>query len=348
VSAKLPRLRHLGTFVLQGESSYLLAQPGKYLHTMPTVSSSQLDPPKSWDELEEICADLFAVEWGDRNTVRHGRQGQRQNGVDIYGRPRDGGHAGVQCKGKRRWPPTNLTVQEIDDEVAEALKFRPALTEYIIATTWLDDTHLQEHARRITALHHAQGLFSVHIFGWGELSRRIAGHEPLIQKHYSYTSLGAVRDNVAALASKVEDIPTRLLEQLRAVGLIAETGAAADALSAEYNRELDSFRDIADRGQPRTALDLLRGFEARVWKTLQDRSATEFSRSALTAMMRLTSGRKRNACSARRRHSIRVDQRRALMRLMRRCFAVTALMRAPGLKRSCATAERSTPLLQRS
>jgi tetratricopeptide (TPR) repeat protein len=232
---------------------------------MPTVSSSQLDPPKSWDEFEEICADLFAAEWGDRNTVRHGRQGQRQDGVDIYGCPRDGGHAGVQCKGKRRWPPDNLTTQEIDAEVAKALAFRPTLTEYVIATTGLDDAHLQEHARRITERHHARSLFSVHIFGWGELSRRIAGHEALLQKHYSYTSVGGVREEVAALATRVEDIPSRVVEQLRAVGLVAETGAAADALSAEYNRELDSFRALADRGQPRTALDLLCSFEARVW-----------------------------------------------------------------------------------
>jgi len=59
-----------------------------------------------------------------------GRQGQRQNGVDIYGKPRRG-KAGVQCKGKRRWPPPPLKISDIDKEVAAAKKFKPRLTECI-------------------------------------------------------------------------------------------------------------------------------------------------------------------------------------------------------------------------
>ena len=50
---------------------------------MVTPATSHLDPPKSWEELEEICADLFSREWKDNNATRYGRQGQRQNGVDI-------------------------------------------------------------------------------------------------------------------------------------------------------------------------------------------------------------------------------------------------------------------------
>src|SRR5262249_2693605 len=69
------------------------------LRQMVTPATSHLDPPKSWDELEDICADLFGREWQDNNTTRYGRQGQRQNGVDIYGRPGRKKYAGVQCKG---------------------------------------------------------------------------------------------------------------------------------------------------------------------------------------------------------------------------------------------------------
>lgn len=54
---------------------------------MPIIATSQLLPPESWEEFEDICADLFMLEWGDPAAVRHGRKGQRQHGVDIYGRP---------------------------------------------------------------------------------------------------------------------------------------------------------------------------------------------------------------------------------------------------------------------
>jgi hypothetical protein len=72
---------------------------------MATAATSHLRPPKDWDEFEDMCADTFQHQWDDRNATRYGRQGQRQNGVDIYGRPPVGGVAGVQCKGKRSWPP---------------------------------------------------------------------------------------------------------------------------------------------------------------------------------------------------------------------------------------------------
>jgi hypothetical protein len=94
---------------------------------MPTLATSQLPPPSSWDEFEQMCADLFEFEWGDRHTTRYGRQGQRQHGVDIYGSPGENLNAGVQCKGKRLWPPKDLTTSEIDGEVEEAKKFTPRL-----------------------------------------------------------------------------------------------------------------------------------------------------------------------------------------------------------------------------
>ena len=67
---------------------------------MPTIASSELPVPKSWDEFEDICADLFGRIWNDHNIVRYGRMGQRQNGVDIRGHLPAGGIAGVQCKKK--------------------------------------------------------------------------------------------------------------------------------------------------------------------------------------------------------------------------------------------------------
>ena len=106
---------------------------------MPTIASSELPVPKSWDEFEDICADLFGRIWNDHNIVRYGRLGQRQNGVDIRGRLPDGGIAGVQCKRKRQWPVVKLTTKDIDDEVAEALKFAPSLSEFTIATTAPND-----------------------------------------------------------------------------------------------------------------------------------------------------------------------------------------------------------------
>ena len=195
---------------------------------MPTVATSELPIPKSWDEFEDICADLFSLIWNDHNTVRYGRMGQRQNGVDIRGRLPAGGIAGVQCKRKRQWPVAKLTTADIDVEVAEALKFTPPLSEFTIATTGPNDAPLQEHVDAISERHRAHGLFSVHLLGWSELTRKITNYNQLVEKHFSFITLSSVRD-------AVEEIPQQtarlLADSLSELGLTATASPPAIAVS---------------------------------------------------------------------------------------------------------------------
>ncbi|WP_439408578.1 hypothetical protein ACNJX9_09640 [Bradyrhizobium sp. DASA03076] len=117
---------------------------------MSDANNEQLRPPPSWDKFEEICADLFSRIWKDNQLVRYGRAGQRQHGVDIYGKD-DGADAAVQCKGKRDWPTTKLTIPEIDAEIQEAKKFEPPLTTYILATTADNDIYITDHVNAVSA-----------------------------------------------------------------------------------------------------------------------------------------------------------------------------------------------------
>jgi hypothetical protein len=119
---------------------------------MSDANNEQLLAPPSWDKFEEICADLFSRIWGDTQLVRYGRKGQRQNGIDIYGNEK-GADSGVRCKGKRNWPPTKLTIAEIDAEVAKAREFSPPLKTYIIATTADNDVHVTDHVNAVSAKH---------------------------------------------------------------------------------------------------------------------------------------------------------------------------------------------------
>jgi hypothetical protein len=222
--------------------------------SMPTIASSQLPPPHNWDDFEDICADLFSLEWQDRNTVRHGRSGQRQRGVDIHGRPKDGGNAGVQCKGKRQWPPIELTTDEIDEQVAEALKFTPPLTEYVIATTANDDAKLQAHARNVTEDHLTKGLFRVQVLGWGELSRRIKSHDSLIEKHYGFTTLSSVK-------TELQSLPERIVETIQK----KRTGQEAQPQNLQPAVSQALERDFAHRYR----IAMQRGFFPEAMKTDQ-------------------------------------------------------------------------------
>jgi hypothetical protein len=183
---------------------------------MPTIATSDLPIPKCWDEFEDICADLFSRIWNDLNLVRYGVMGERQHGVDIRGQLPDGAVGGVQCKRKRQWPVAKLTKKDIDEEVAEALSFRPSLSEFTIATTALNAAKLQAHVDTITERHKAEGLFSVHLLGWNELSRRITDYPQLVEKHFGFVALSSVRD-------RIEDIPAEtarlVADNLRQWGL---------------------------------------------------------------------------------------------------------------------------------
>ncbi len=58
-----------------------------------------LPTPRDWQSFEDLCRDLWAELWGDPNAQKHGRTGQKQRGVDIFGQPGSGADwEGVQCK----------------------------------------------------------------------------------------------------------------------------------------------------------------------------------------------------------------------------------------------------------
>ena len=211
---------------------------------MSDADYEQLRPPAAWEAFEEICADLFSQLWDDPNVVRYGRRGQSQLGVDVHGKDH-GDDAGVQCKAKREWPPTQLTTAEIDAEVEKAKKFRPRLKTYIIVTTAENDVHLTDHVNTISAKHAKQGLFRVIVYGWSELTRRVWNYPELVNKHFGNYVLRQLRDDVSTL-------PDRVAEKLRSTSLNANLGEQApskrpDLLNEKLADALE--RDFANRYQ---------------------------------------------------------------------------------------------------
>jgi hypothetical protein len=150
---------------------------------MPLPVTSQYAPPQSWEEFESLCCDLYERIWNDNGTQKHGRQGQPQAGVDVYGRPDGKNYAGVQCKKKERWPPSDLTVDEIDEEIKKAKTWKPGLKRFIIATTAPNDQKVQKHARKITTAHKKKRLFTVEVASWDEITRQLANHPGLLRKY---------------------------------------------------------------------------------------------------------------------------------------------------------------------
>lgn len=147
---------------------------------MPSPTTTDLPRPRSWDEFEDICADVLKRVWKDPYVVRHGRSGQRQHGVDIFGCPGHLGspgprqYAGAQCK-----ETDELTITTVDVEVAKAVAFEPTLTEYVVMTTSFRNAQLQNEIRA------KSWPFDVHIMFWDDISLDLSGHDDLLQKYFS-------------------------------------------------------------------------------------------------------------------------------------------------------------------
>jgi len=155
-------------------------------------------PPRSWEQFEELCADVFQSAWSDPAIVRHGRAGQRQHGVDIVARNGALYPIGLQCKKRAQWPVTKITKAEIDVEVAEALNFDPPLKAFYILTTAPDDVRVLEHVRGINERHRIAKLFEVVLLGWNEIVRRATLDQRVADKHFGPTGGGTPRSPLLA------------------------------------------------------------------------------------------------------------------------------------------------------
>ncbi len=140
-----------------------------------------LPPPRDWQPFEDLCRDLWAKLWSDLNAQKHGRTGQKQQGVDVFGQP-DGGTdwEAVQCKCTRR----QLTRAEIEHEVKEARAFEPGLRRLIIATTAKRDTGAQEMVREISDAEVARGSFPVSLWTWNAIAEEIVKYRDIFLHYY--------------------------------------------------------------------------------------------------------------------------------------------------------------------
>lgn len=200
---------------------------------MPTFSISQIPPPSTWQEFEIICRDLWEKIWNYSNTKRNGRQGQPQNGVDIYGRPNNGNKwVGIQCKGKDNYSEKILTKEELENEVEKAKSFEPPISEFIFTTTGPKDQKIEKLARKITNAHLYKNLFSVDVWGWEDIVNKLAEFPELIRKHYSQFI--------------IESDPK-------------------DILAPEYQAVLDDVKELIDKYMPKEAFNVLEKLKRRSW-----------------------------------------------------------------------------------
>lgn len=147
---------------------------------MPTIASSRVPPPKSWDEFEDITLAAVKLRWKSANFQRNGRNGQKQDGVDVFGYDDKGRHIGVQCKNIE----AILSLKDIEEEVARARGFEPPLDCIYIAMTTKRDAPLQKAVRALSAEREKAGDHPVRLLFWDDIYQDLSRDSAIFRAHY--------------------------------------------------------------------------------------------------------------------------------------------------------------------
>ncbi|MFM5151251.1 restriction endonuclease [Aeromonas hydrophila] len=139
------------------------------MHDLRTI-----DIPKITDgeKFEYLCRDLWRNNPDFEFIELNGRKGQKQFGVDVFGRNvKSGEWLGIQCKVKA----TNqtLTTADIETEINKAKLFNPSLSVFKLCTTLDRDAKIQTMVRDIqTELSKSKG-FKFEILYWDDIEEQL-------------------------------------------------------------------------------------------------------------------------------------------------------------------------------
>jgi hypothetical protein len=249
------------------------------------MDPQQLDlaPPKNWQDFEDLCQELWQREWNCLAIQKHGRSGQDQKGVDIYGKPDgDSRYHGIQCKLKSRQgsKDSRLTHDEIMREVSAADSFEPPLAELIIATTAPSDARIQKFARELSVKRVKQRVFAVEVLAWQEIVLRLAKYPDLIGRFWPSRTVGPKLDLVLVETENPSVLPKLLpvsTELRRRVD--AETARmglqsldwVADILRQYEVKALTAGDEVPDTALERYALELEDWYEGVLMETIRRR-----------------------------------------------------------------------------
>lgn len=134
--------------------------------------------PANWQDFQIFVKDLLAEKYKTKFDI-YGREGQKQNGVDIFG-VFEKKNIGVQCKklGKR------ITTKMICDEIEKAKLFEPHLNRYMIVTTDRRDAKVQTFVANLNNDHEKQNLFEIEIVFWDDIEEEVGRNDEIWKRYY--------------------------------------------------------------------------------------------------------------------------------------------------------------------
>lgn len=143
---------------------------------MPTNSLVQLPRSRSAEEFENMCADILTVIYKISFSI-YGRQGQEQNGIDLFASNTEGHHIVAQCKNYYACSYKKLQ-EQLSKDIASAKNLPFSISEFIAMTSLDRDVATQNLILNLST------TFDVKILFWEDIQKAISGETNLLHKYY--------------------------------------------------------------------------------------------------------------------------------------------------------------------
>ncbi|MHA3501970.1 hypothetical protein ACX1IG_03370 [Yersinia enterocolitica] len=209
---------------------------------MTTPNTINYPIPADWQHFERLSIAIMSAACGKRFR-QYGRNGQRQDGVDLYCK-HDGKFIAVQCKGRNQGYNSRLAPNDISEAVRSTEKFPHAIDELYILTTGPDDKHLEQRAFEISCEHSETGKFAVHVLGWQSLENIIREHDSIQRSFYSsFFNRFSIRQLATLIATVCLFVTLSILGIYCYMGNDAERSAQHKATA----RDTEAFLALNDK-----------------------------------------------------------------------------------------------------
>lgn len=140
-----------------------------------------LPPPANWQDFQNLLIDIAKVKFDENSVQEYGRQGQAQNGIDVFAKDSMGNNIGIQCKETKN---RTITIAIVNSEIEKAKSFKPNIKLFIIATTARIDNKLQDHVNELNDLQ--KQPFQVQIWFWDTLNQDINRFHSVMATSYGF------------------------------------------------------------------------------------------------------------------------------------------------------------------
>jgi len=157
-------------------------------------------PLKSWKKFQNMTCDIFREIWQDPHAQEFGREGQKQDGIDIIGFRRGGGREAVQTTIK-----SPLTESKIKKDYVASQGLGIDLECFIIASTSRRDVKLQKFSIDLSNT----GPYKCVIWFWEDLIEKLADYDEIRKKYYPDCFVIKSMGNAAGKLVEVNDETSR-------------------------------------------------------------------------------------------------------------------------------------------